>query len=384
MSLKTKKKLFFIFHGRLPDEKAASLFAVKSCEAFASKGIETILLVPRRVGSVKENPYKHYRIKNNFRIVYLPVIDVFSYPIIKGIAFYFSFLTFTFSCVIYLFFKASLKDIIYSNETLPILVATYFFNNTVYELHNFPENKKYLYDSIFKRVKHLLITNKWKADELKKQPRFNTEKIILERNAVDLNEFNITSSQKEARTKLKLPGEIQIVLYTGHLYTWKGVDTLMRTAVFLGNNIHIYAVGGTDSYIEAYKKEYDNVKNIHIVGHRNHSDIPYWQKAADVLVLPNTAKENISKYYTSPMKLFEYMASGRPIIASDIPSISEILDSSNAVLVQADDEKALSVEIKRVLNNPTLAGNLASKAKKNIWEYTWRKRAGRILKIIRQ
>jgi glycosyltransferase involved in cell wall biosynthesis len=54
-----------------------------------------------------------------------------------------------------------------------------------------------------------------------------------------------------------------------------------------------------------------------------------WQKAADALVLPNTAKEDISKYYTSPMKLFEYMASRRPIVATNIPSITEIINEEN-------------------------------------------------------
>ena len=61
-------KLFLIFHGRFPSEKAASLFAAKSCEAFADCGAEVTLIVPRRFGRAAESPYEYYGKKRNYKI----------------------------------------------------------------------------------------------------------------------------------------------------------------------------------------------------------------------------------------------------------------------------------------------------------------------------
>ncbi|MEK7596493.1 MAG: hypothetical protein AAB450_00010, partial [Patescibacteria group bacterium] len=113
------KNLFLIFHGRFPSEKAASLFAAKSAEAFADEGIETILVVPRRISRKKTNPYDFYQIKNNFKIVYLPIIDFFNLPLPKVFSFWVSFISFSMSVFFYLVFEARFRDLIYSNESLP-------------------------------------------------------------------------------------------------------------------------------------------------------------------------------------------------------------------------------------------------------------------------
>jgi glycosyltransferase involved in cell wall biosynthesis len=104
--------------------------------------------------------------------------------------------------------------------------------------------------------------------------------------------------------------------------------------------------------------------------------MPLWQKAADVLVLPNTAKEEISARYTSPMKLFEYMASGTPVVASRLPSIVELTGEQRATLVEPDDPQALASGIKSVL-----AGGEARSAHALAWvrDHAWQERAVRIL-----
>ena len=112
-----------------------------------------------------------------------------------------------------------------------------------------------------------------------------------------------------------------------------------------------------------------------IVGHRSHDEIPIWLRAADVLVLPNTAKEEISAHYTSPMKLFEYMASGRPIIASDLASVREVFNETLGTFFTPDDPVALSVAIQRVLEYPEEAEIKAAMARRGVAMYTWEIRA---------
>lgn len=121
-----------------------------------------------------------------------------------------------------------------------------------------------------------------------------------------------------------------------------------------------------------------------MVGHRPHQEIPYWLKAADVLVLPNSAKEKISRFYTSPLKLFEYMASGTPIVASDLPSIREVLNEKNAVLVKPDSPEFLTAGIMKVLENPYLSDKISKQAFQDVQNYTWEKRAEKILRFIKK
>ena len=82
------------------------------------------------------------------------------------------------------------------------------------------------------------------------------------------------------------------------------------------------------------------------------------------------------------MKMFEYMASGRPIVASDIPSIAEILNENNAVLVAPDNPKALAAGTKRILADNNLAEKISKQACADVQKYTWEERARRIREFI--
>ncbi len=105
--------------------------------------------------------------------------------------------------------------------------------------------------------------------------------------------------------------------------------------------------------------------------------MPLWQSAADVLVLPNTAKEAISRDYTSPMKLFMYMASGVPIVATDLPSVVDVVGKDMATIVPPDDPEALAFGIERALTKE--ADGKVTRAKAWVSHHTWERRAERIL-----
>ena len=92
--------------------------------------------------------------------------------------------------------------------------------------------------------------------------------------------------------------------------------------------------------------------------------------------------EIISAKYTSPLKMFEYMASGCPIVAQNLPSFREVLSGENSFLVEPGNAKALADQIAWVFDNEELAKNKASKAIEDIQEYTWKKRAEKILNFI--
>ncbi len=381
MQNNNKKKIFYIFHGRFPSEKAASLFAAKSCEALANQGVELTLLVPRRLRRSKSDLFEYYQIKKNFNVVFLPTIDLFSVFFVKKIAFFVSFILFSVISFVYLLVKVNRRNIIYSNETLPLILASLAFSNTFYEVHDFPETKFFFNRVLFKRLKWLLSTNKWKKQKLQEVFDLSPRKIIYEPNAVEVSNFNIKITKSEARKQLNLPEMTKIVVYTGHLYSWKGVSTLAEATKKI-SNVLVFFVGGTDKDVREFKHRYGYIKNIRIVGHRTHSEMPIWQKAADVLVLPNTAKEDISKFYTSPMKLFEYMASGTPIVASRITSILEILNRGNSELSIPDNPASFAKKINCVIKNTSKSSSLSKQALSDVKKYSWDKRAKRIIKFI--
>ncbi|MBU4223860.1 glycosyltransferase family 4 protein [Patescibacteria group bacterium] len=376
------KTLFFLFNGRLPSEKAASLFAVKSCEAFADEGLRVVLLAPRRLGRFGQDAYHYYNVKQNFEIVFLPTLDLLFLPIFKKLFFSVGFFFFSFSCALYLKFKAGKRDAIYSNESLPLLFASLFFKNTFYEMHDFPESKLSLFGIFLKRMRRVLVHNRWKINRLNEVFKMNADKIIYEPNAVDVDEFDIAANKDEARRSLALPLDKKIAMYTGHLYGWKGVGTLAQAADSLPAEYLVIFVGGTGKDIKDFKEKHGSNSRILIAGHKKHSEIPLWQKAADVLVLPNTAKENISKYYTSPMKLFEYMASKRPVVATDIPSVREILNNTNAIIVPPDDPEAMAKGIIEALGNNDNLERITEKAYQDVKLHTWSQRAKRILNFM--
>ena len=142
-------------------------------------------------------------------------------------------------------------------------------------------------------------------------------------------------------------------------------------------------VGGTAEDIKEFKKEAEGLDNVLILGHKPHREIPYFLKAADVLVLPNKTGERLSEKYTSPLKLFEYMASGRPLVASDLSSLREILSEETAILVKSNDPRALAEGLRRALMDMELAESMAKRALDMVQQYSWHRRATSIINFLK-
>jgi glycosyltransferase involved in cell wall biosynthesis len=374
-------RIHLIFHGRFPSEKAASLFVAKSAEAFSSKGVEVTLIVPRRKGVSSDDPFDFYGIKRIFDVVYVSTTDFFG-RIPNFIAFWMGYITFSLSSALHIRKAAGADDIVYSNEALPLFFTSFFHKNCFYEMHDFPESKMYFFGWLLSRMRWILVHNRWKEEQVLALFPKTRRKLIMERNAVDVDAFNVGLQKTEARKRLGIAEEDILVLYTGHLYQWKGVYTLVDAALMMPRGVSVVFVGGTTEDIVALKTHAKNASNIMFMGHRSHKEIPLWQAAADVLVLPNSAREKISAYYTSPMKLFEYMASHRPIVVTDLPSIREIAGDDTATVVAPDDARALAAGIEMTVSD---AQGSEIKARKGyVWvsDHTWDKRAERILAFI--
>lgn len=249
----------------------------------------------------------------------------------------------------------------------------------VYEIHHLAYVKKWWFRWVLRRVSSIISLTSAMRDTLVQV----NDSVLVAPDGVDKEMFNIDISKQEAREKLSLPLDKKIVMYTGSIVDWwKGTPALFESAKEFGDDYLFVLVGGKSHYVQEFKDVVGQSKKVLMVGHRPHRDIPYYLKASDILVLPNSAKEEISRIATSPMKLFEYMASGRPIVASDLPSLREILNDNNSVLVAPDDAYALARGIREVMEDEKRATALAEQAKRDVAHYAWDNRAENIISFI--
>lgn len=372
-------KLVYIANLRLPTEKAYGIQIAKMCEAFADRDEKVMLIAPFRFSRVHDDFFEYYNVKRNFVFKKLFALDFYLPGSLDKLAFGIK----SFISALILVAKAlgGKADIYYFRDELPAFLASFLIGGAkiAFEAHKFSDRKLFFYRRFRKSGVRLIAITQNLADKFLKIG-FNQSRILTAADGVDLDKFDIEISRENARLKLALPSDKKIAVYTGHLFEWKGADILAETASELPDILFVF-VGGTDKDIAIFKEKFRSQDNILVVGHRPYSQIPLYLKAADVLVLPNPGNNQISRLYTSPLKLFEYMAAKRPIVASDVPSVREILNEDNSILVKPESN-SIAEGIRKVFSEPFLAVSLADQAFKKAGSYTWTARAEKILKFI--
>lgn len=374
-------KILYIGHIRIPTEKAHGFQIMKMCEAFAENGHEVECIVPFRKNLLQEDPFLYYGIapRTNF---FVRKIHVGDYDLYSGGAFMVAIKDMYYS----LLFLISLRRLNFTHETLVYTrnatVAWWcgvFRSDTpvVYEAHGVPRwffVQKYL----LRRVSLVVAITNGIVEDYRAQGFAG--KMIVEADAYDPHVWGNMKDKKTLREELGLPSDIRIVVYTGSfsLYAWKGIDVLISTAPLLPDDVLLVLVGGSPLEILRLKQSVDS-NGVLFVPRVSRAEVAKYLCSADVLVLPNKKGDMMSERYTSPLKLFEYMASGTPIVASNLPSIREVLDEEHAFLVEPNSPAALAEGIKRALTHRELAEECAHRSKEKVSEHTWQLRAKRVV-----
>jgi len=203
-------------------------------------------------------------------------------------------------------------------------------------------------------------------------------------NGVDLERYENIPEATAARALLGLPDTLTIG-YTGHLYAGRGMNLLMELARCFPRLSFVW-VGGREQDIAIWKKRLadENIVNITLTGFVENCQLPFYQAAADILLMPYEkviagSSGGDSTSYASPMKMFEYMASRRAIISSDLPVIREVLNSGNAMLCPPDDIEVWSQALGSLIYDEEKRQSLAEQAWRDIQQYTWLERARKAL-----
>lgn len=354
---------------RMPTDRAHGIQVMYMCEAFARAGHDVTLLVPDRTTHITDDPHEFYGVEKNFEIARVSVIDSVSWG---RLGFWLYQYSFGRACRTYL--KDHKTDVVFSrDEALLAMLLEYTDAILVWESHMGRFNA--LVKKIMNAgVKLIVISNGLKEEYVSQGIPENT--ITVAHDAVSLEEFETDMTKDEARTKLDLPKNEKLVLYIGSLEDWKGYRTLLDASKLI-TNAKVVIVGGTQAQVETLNKEYPDVT---FLGYQPFTLLCAYQKAADVLVIPNTAKSDLSAKFTSPLKVYTHMTSGVPIAASDVPSIREVLNESNAYFFEPDNPENLAQVIEDVIEK--CGEERAAQAARDVGEYTWQKRVSTIIDAI--
>lgn len=371
-------KLIYITNIRLPTEKAHGYQISKMCESFALAGVEVELLLPWRKNTIGKDIFDAYKLKRIFNVQYIKTPDFLRHgQIFQGVIYLFQTCLF----LLALFFRKTSGAIIYTRSPEIAFLYSLKGARVVFEDHGWPERKRKLYMFFLRKVSGVVaITH---CIEQIYENMEDKPPVIVAPDAVDLELFTISDDALTLRDKLGLPREKKIIMYTGsfYLYAWKGVDVLLAAAEYLPEQYLVVLIGANEIEYNELNLRYRSSK-IRIITHKQHWEIPYYLKASDVLVLPNKKGNITSECYTSPLKLFEYMASGVPIVASRIASIQEVLSEDNSCLVEPNDAQELALGIRRIVENEEYAKKIAAWARVDVMEHTWLKRAERVINFI--
>lgn len=380
-------KLKYFTEGRIPSKWAHSIQVIKMAQAFQQTGYDVELISTCCWADWRNDNLKtiwdQYGVSTPFKLTRIPLSWLVQKEKSRNLGF------FSYSYFVSLLAKFSSVDLVFARSYLTPYWTSRLNIPTIAETHAEPDNsyqKRKLYEATKCKSFKALVTISDKLAESYAKVGVPEKKILVEQDGVDLNNFK--TIKQEAVTKLRnklLDNKKGIAMYSGHLYDYKGIPTLLKAAK-ITPEIQFVLVGGWEKDCTRVLQEASSMKleNVTITGYISNAKVPEYLKTADVLLLPYTDSHEQSAT-TSPLKLFEYMAAECPIVATNLPNVIKVIkDGHNGVIVKADDERILSSTIKKIINNPTNYKNLALQARRDVEYFSWNKRVERIIAFLHQ
>lgn len=390
-------RLIYLANVRLPTEKAHGLQIMENCDAFAAAGVEVSLWAARRRDRgplAGRDPFAHYGIAPRFRLRRLPSVDLLW--LVPDQDNRWSRLVFGLQLVTYLIAAlvgalVTRADIYYSRDERVIALLGLFkpARSLVYEAHTLAGGRigRWLQARACHAAGLIVPVTGLLRDDLIARGA-PAERMWVAPDGIRADRFTTMPDQVHARAELGWPEKVFIVGYMGRLHTMnmgKGVDTLVTALTTLRDlPIALALVGGPDEAADALRAAWVAAgcasEHFLYAGQVAPERVPTCLAAFDVCVMPLPATTHFARH-ASPLKLFEYMASGRAIIATDLPSFSEILThDQTALFVPPSDAQALRLAIRLLYAHPMLGQQLGQAARQTVLSrYTWAARARGIL-----
>jgi glycosyltransferase involved in cell wall biosynthesis len=398
---KTQLRMLYLSCARIPSEKAHAYQILKMCESFASQSIMVTLLYQRRNNKQLEaragNIFEYYAIQNSFTMKKLYCLDsALLEKLHSGIWFCVTTITYLLAAAMYVVRNRKFVDIIYCRDMFslmllgllqPVLKLPVF-----YEAHAFPRKLTWLHVGCLNKMNGLIVlTGQLKAVLLRKG--VNPSKIAVAHDGVDLRHFqNAQLRGAQIRDRMGIPPESTLIGYVGRFVTMeqeKGIKDLLGAMNYLveyNGSVYMLFVGGPMNHVPSYYKIIEELR-FDRNRFRFHdlvpvSEVPAYLAACDIVAMPFPWTPHYA-YNMSPLKMFEYMAAEKPILATQLPSVMEVLvDGKNAVLVEPDNPQALAQGIRRIMTDKEFSRRISAQARQDVLTYTWEERAQKIVCFI--
>lgn len=367
-------RIVYIAEAFVPSRFANSVHVMKMCQALAGLGHQVTLLAARRPGDKDvDDPFAHYGVRPVFNLQRLP------YPTHKG-----GSLVYSWQCA-----KAARQlrpEVLYGRASRGLFAAALLARprHTVWETHlppsDYPGLNRWMFRILERmgRLSHLVVISQCLKELV--APESRVRPIVVAHDGADL--------PPEGVAPVELPGHGFPVGYVGHLYQGRGVDLMLELARRVpGADFHL--VGGTEEDLKAIQTR-PLPPNLYLHGFVPPARVPAFQRACKVLLMPYERRvtvkgEGDTSRWMSPLKMFEYMGSGAAIIASNMLVLREVLrHDANALLAPPEDVGAWEAALRRLMDDPALAGGLAAAARADLEaHYTWDRRAALSLRPLR-
>ena len=369
-------RIEYIVQARMPTEKAHGLQIAHMCAALANQGNDVTLVVPNRHTPIKESVFSYYGVREDFtmRMVWSP-------DLVSKFGRYGAWVQYlhSFLFVLRLCFYRPAPDALIYTRTPEI---AWFFKlrgfGVVCEIHDWPESFGGLFTYFLKKVDLIPCNSPGTQKVCNEHGLMQT---MLAHNGITLSDFTKIYDRDAVRRDLGIRADVKVVMYIGALEKWKGVEVLCASAKLLPPHTQVVVIGGRLPEVEKLRAQYPDVL---FVGMRPYKEIAQNQSAADVLVVPNIPENKESAEYTSPIKLFAHMASGIPVVVSDLPSLRAIVNEESVCFFKAGNMEALANGIKNIFENPQDSKSRAEHAKVLVQKFTWEARAISILSPLKK
>lgn len=404
-------RLIYTANARIPSEKAHTYQILQMCEAFAQAGGEVCL-----VHAWRHNPpalrtddvWAFYGLTRTFGRRVIPCLDIFPlgeyFPSGMRAAWWrLAALLQTLTYNIMLVIRMALTDwsdaLVYSRDPLTLVTLATLWPRRRYQLyleaHAFPITHigLRLRRWLVRRLGGVIVVTEHLAHRYHSLG-VREERLLVARDGFREGRFAIEGDQREWRDKLGWPPEAFIVGFVGRFHLMgmeKGLTTLTDAVAKLahddpGQLCRLALVGGPAEIVNDLRSRLTSYglspEIILYPGHVPPDQVPGYLRALDVCVLPSPWTEFFA-YYISPLKLFEYMAAAKPIVATNLPAIAEVIaHERNGLLVPPGDADALADALRQLRDDPSLRTRLATQAATDSQAYTWAERAQRILKFV--
>lgn len=363
-------RIAYLNGGRIPSKDANSVAIAKMCEALALIGHDVTLFA--REGDAPADSIPEW-----FQVA----------PVFKAIIF--PPLGFRGTRVATLLVRLALKvrrlkpDLCYGRDALSLAAVAHLGRPLVFEAHNIPRagslRWKLLEWLMARRnfLRLVCITDSLRRLYLAQFPTLVHDSVIVA--ASGATEIGLVEPSPS------WPGRDQAfqVGFVGRPYRGKGIETIVAAAASL-EDVDLHIVGaqkGDVAWLEAALPS-----NIHFHGYRTQPELGAYYARFDAVVAPygarvTDASGTESTNVLSSLKIMEYMSSGIPLVASNIPGVSEVLtDGDTALLIPPGDVAAFVAAIERLRSEPDLGRRLATRARDRCLEsYTWAARARLVL-----